>query len=197
MGRVRAACLIAACAAAAALAGCGHDSRPARPATQPSAPGSPATTATPPAKPHQAAAGAVALPLPRGVRPAPKPKRAASYPVPVKVAASFPVRRTSANALCPRSVLDRMPPDGVYLVVAEYTQPRPRGIPPGVPVHGRQDLERIQVADEQVECWEGPGAYARFSDRGRSFYVEALFGRDVSAARQGAALEALKRVRVP
>jgi hypothetical protein len=192
MTGVRAACLMSAACAAAALAGCGGHSAPATSSTSAAPPRPEAARSAPPQR-----AGGVELTLPRGVEPAPRPKHAASYPVPVRLAASFPIHRASANALCPpQAVLERMPRDGIYVVVAEYTRPRPRGIPAGVPIHGRDSLERIQVADEQVECWEGPGAYARFRDNGRSFYVEALFGRDVSIARQRATLDALKRVRV-
>jgi hypothetical protein len=89
-----------------------------------------------------------------------------------------------------------MPADGVYMVVSEYTQPPPPGIPKGLPVGPRGDLRRMNIRPEEVECWDGLGGFARFREHGRSFYVEALFGRKVTPERRRRALAVLAGVKV-
>jgi hypothetical protein len=134
--------------------------------------------------------------LPPGLAVARKASSGRSWPVPRAVVASFPIHRASANALCPASVIASMPPDGVYIVVAEYTKPPPPGIPPGNPPGPRGDLTHLNIRPSEVECWNGPGGSVSFREHGRDYHVELLLGRRVTAAQRRRALAALASLRV-
>lgn len=200
MGRPALGASLAAIAALLAI-GCGGGSDQS--ATAPRTGSAGPTTATspspaPPRRPGRATHGSrgVTIPLPSGFGQRPKPAKPKTYPVPLAVVSTFPIRRASANTACPAGVLAKMPADGVYMVVAEYTQPPPPGIPKSLPAGPRGDLRKLNIRNEEVECWGGLGGFARFREHGRSFYVEVLLGRGVSAERRRRALDALNRVRV-
>lgn len=198
------------CAAAAAVlggAGCGDDSGSSGPrsasreTTVTSAP-EPGGTAPRDSGSHAGDAGGrdagFRLQVPRGFHVAKKPVTRRNWPVPLKVAASFPIRRGSPNASCPRNVLRSFPPDGVYVLVAEFTRRRPPGIPPRGQLPPRGDLSRLDLRPAEVECWnDGPSGAKDFTENGRSYRVEVLLGPRVSAARRRAALDALGRMRLP
>jgi hypothetical protein len=121
-----------------------------------------------------------------------------NWPVPLKVAASFPIHRASPNASCPVNVIRSFPPDGVYLMIAEFTKPRPPGIPPRGELPPRGDLRHLDIRPSEVECFENGLSGAKdFTEDGRSFRVEILLGRQVSAERRRQALEALASLRIP
>jgi hypothetical protein len=114
------------------------------------------------------------------------------------MAASFPIHRASGNVSCPANVIESMPPDGVYLVVAEFTKPRPPGIPPQRALPPRGDLRQLDLRPSEVECWDGgPSGAKDFTENGRSFRVEVLLGSRVSAERRRRALESLASLRIP
>jgi hypothetical protein len=191
---------VAAAVAVAVGSGCGESSKQASgPAPQPTTTEA-ASAPTPSPKPRVAGpvhrSHGVAIRLPRGYLAARRPAKAGDWPVPRTVVSSFPVRRTSGNALCPPDVIASMPPDGIYIVVAEYTKPRPRDIPAGTRPGPRGDLRHLNIRPSEVECWEGPGGSASFTERGRAFHVELLLGKRVSAAQRRRALEALASLRV-
>jgi hypothetical protein len=118
--------------------------------------------------------------------------------VPLKVAASFPIHHASPNASCPVNVIRSFPPDGVYLMIAEFTKPRPPGIPPRGQLPPRGDLRQLDIRPSEVECFENGLSGAKdFTEDGRSFRVEILLGRQVSAERRRQALEALASLRIP
>jgi hypothetical protein len=121
-----------------------------------------------------------------------------NWPKPLTVASTFRIRRASANASCPKNVLSSMPPHGIYILVAEYTKPRPRGIPAGLPPGPRGDLRHLDIRPSEVECWDGGLSGAKdFTEHGRSFRVEVLLGPRVTAAERRRALNALASLRVP
>jgi hypothetical protein len=135
--------------------------------------------------------------VPRGFTPTRKVGSAQSWPVPLHVLASFPIRRGAANAACPRPVLESMPPDGIYMLVAEYTKPPPPGFPAGTPIGARGDLAHLDLRPAEVECWDaGLSGTARFRDHGRDFYVEVLLGPKVTASQRRRALQALASLTV-
>lgn len=183
--------------AAVLLAGCGGSDSNGQ-ATAPASAARRPAARRPAAPPHdsRARARAVTIHAPRGWAVPAKRVSKAGWPKPLQVAASFPIHRLPANTSCPRAVMKRIPPDGVYMFVAEYTRPRPRGIPPGFPLGPRPDLRNIQIADEEVECWDGPGGSADFKEHGRAFRVEVLFGRRTTAAQRRRALDTLATLRV-
>ena len=187
--------IVAACAAALLLAGCGGgDDEAKRAPTQTSPSG---YSERPPAAARLARPShRVTLHAPRGWAVPAKRVSRRGWPKPVHVAASFPIHRLPANTSCPHSILERIPADGVYMFVAEYTSPRPRGIPPGRPLGPRPDLRNLPIADEEVECWDGPGGSADFKEKGRAFRVEVLFGRRTTATQRQRALDALATLRV-
>jgi hypothetical protein len=117
--------------------------------------------------------------------------------VPIRVLASFPLPRLSANLACPKEVLASMPPHGVYILVAEFTKPEPAGFPPPPPIAARGDLAHLDLRPAEVECWDGglSGA-ARFTDHGRAFYAEVLLGPKVTAAERRRALASLASLSV-
>jgi hypothetical protein len=140
----------------------------------------------------------VAVRIPRGWHVSANPVRGRHWPVPLKVAASFPIRRGSGNASCPARVLESMPPDGVYLMVAEFTKSRPKGVPPRGPLPPRGDLRHLDLRRAEVECWDGGLSGAKdFTENGRSYRVEVLLGSRVSPGRRRRALEALASLRLP
>jgi hypothetical protein len=173
------------------LAGCGGSDKNA--VSVPTTSTTQATTSTRTAKP--APRRRVTVPLPRELKPAPKAVSPRSWPRPVKVYASFPIDHTSANVSCPLHVLESMPPDGVYVAVSEYRNP-PKGIPPESGLGPRPDLSKLDIRDEEVECWNGPGGFAKFREHGRGYRVEVLLGRKVTAAKRRRVLDALGRLRL-
>jgi hypothetical protein len=191
-------------AVAVAVAGCGSDSQgPPNsvaseshppPATAPRAPqqGERAAEPAPPAKRR------VSVRVPRDWHVKKHPITRRNWPVPLKVAASFPIHRASPNASCPVNVIRSFPPDGVYLMIAEFTKPRPPGIPPRGELPPRGDLRHLDIRPSEVECFENGLSGAKdFTEDGRSFRVEILLGRQVSAERRRQALEALASLRIP
>jgi hypothetical protein len=135
--------------------------------------------------------------VPSGWHAPAKPITRRNWPVPLKVTASFPIHRIAGNASCPRNVIRSFPPDGVYLLVAEFTKDRPPGVPPRGQLPPRGDLSRLDIRPSEVECFEeGLSGAKDFTENGRSFRVEILLGRRVSAARRRAALEALGSLRL-
>jgi hypothetical protein len=192
--------LVCAATAAAGGAGCGGDSKTSDSVARESTASSTTAPAPQPSTGsarRQGAAGA-RIRLPRGWHAVAKPVTRRNWPVPLKVAASFPVRRGSPNASCPSNVLRSFPPDGVYLMFAEFTKARPPGVPARGPLPPRGDLRKLDVRPSEVECWEkGLSGAKDFGESGRSFRVEILLGPRVSAARRRQALEALASFRVP
>ncbi|MEA2349754.1 MAG: hypothetical protein QOG86_695 [Thermoleophilaceae bacterium] len=194
--------LVTVLAAVAALgsSGCGDGSKSPGSAARKST----TTAATAPAKPRSSTPAPrpkrrrVTIRVPRGFHVSRHPVTRSNWPAPLTVATSFPVHRASANALCPTKVLESFPPDGVYMLVAEFTKPRPKGIPPRRPLPPRGDLRHLDIRPSEVECWDGgPSGAKDFTENGRSFRVELLLGSRVSAARRRAALEALGSLRIP
>ena len=135
--------------------------------------------------------------LPRELASQPKAVSRHSWPRPLEVASSFRIVHTSANVSCPTEVLASMPPDGVYVVVAEYTNPPPKGIPAPTGLGPRPDLRHLDLRPAEVECWDsGKSGAADFIDHGRAYRVEVLLGARVSAARRQKALDALATLRL-
>jgi hypothetical protein len=135
--------------------------------------------------------------LPRELTSYPKAVSRHSWPRPLEVASSFRIARTSASVSCPKEVLASMPPDGVYVVVAEYTDPPPKGIPSPKGLGRRPDLSHLDIRPAEVECWDnGLSGAAEFLDHGRAFRVEVLLGARVTAARRQKALDALASLRL-
>ena len=196
----------AALATALALAGCGGDSRQsASTATEPAQTTTGATTTAPQRQRSPAGApGArsatrrVSVSVPRGWHVKKRPVTRRNWPVPLKVAASFPIHHASPNASCPVNVIRSFPPDGGYLMIAEFKGPRPPGIPPRGQLPPRGDLRHLDIRPSEVECFENGLSGAKdFTEDGRSFRVEILLGRQVSAERRRQALEALASLRIP
>jgi len=119
-----------------------------------------------------------------------------TWPRPLAVAASFPIHHLGANAACSKEVLASIPPDGVFILVSEYTKPAPPGYPPITAFGRRGDLRHLDIRPSEVECWEGLSGAAHFVDHGRDFYVEVLLGKRITAAQRRHALEALATLRV-
>ena len=193
------ACRIIALLAALALAGCGGDKKSASEPVK-SETGrawSSSTPATTPKPNGSSKPKAVKLDVPRGWS-TPKPRRSKRiWPAPVKVLSSFRIARVPANAACPYEVLAKMPPDGVYVLVSEYTKPRPAGFPPTRKLGPRPDLRKLQLRPAEVECWdEGLSGSADFSEHGRGFHVEVLLGAKVSKAQRQRALDALASLKI-
>lgn len=190
-----------ACAAAMALlaAGCGGGDRETtaqapRPATGTT------TAAKPPPKRPKARRGdrsrGAALRVPPGLTVSKKAEKSPGWPRPLKVAASFPIAHTPANASCPTDVIRSMPDDGIYVLVAEYTEPPPKGVPRPTGLGPRPDLRELDIRPSEVECYEeGLSGVARFTEHGRAFRVQVLLGRKVSAARRRQVLDALATLR--
>lgn len=200
-------CTAAAALAAAALAGCGGGSKhePAGgsipvskppPTTSPPASGRPAAGR---AEGHVERSHGVAVTVPRrwdAVRPV---MHARTWPVPLRAIAPFKLARVTGNASCSKAVIGELErrPHAVYILVAEYTKPQPKGFPSPPPLGPRPDLAHLDLRPAEVECWDGglSGA-ARFRDHGRGFYVEVLLGHDVTAAERRRALHALASMRI-
>ena len=191
---------LAACAAAGSLVACGGGGGASTRTAPEPAPGARAhgatgpsgpTTPAPATKHARARARSVKVAVPRGWTQSHRIGSRRSWPVPLRVIASFPIEGRSSNAACPKAVLDAMPPDGVYILVAEYTKPRPRGIPASLPIRPRGDLDHLDIRPSEVECWEGPSGAARFADHGRDFYVEVLLGVRAGAKQRRRALDTL------
>jgi len=183
-------------------AGCGHSSRHAssQPAltqagTPPSAPGR-----TTPRHPGQRGAvpksAGIAIHVPRHWAVSRKAISPRTWPRPLAVAASFPIHHLGANAACSKDVLASIPPHGSFILVSEYTKPRPPGYPPLTPFGTRGDLARLNIRPSEVECWEGLGGTAHFMDHGRAFFVEVLLGKRVTPAERRRALASLATFRV-
>jgi hypothetical protein len=140
----------------------------------------------------------VSIQLPRGWHSPARPASRRNWPVPLKIAASFPIHRVSGSASCPYKIIRSMPLDGVYVLVAEFTKSRPRGVPPRGQLPPRGDLRHLDIRPSEVECFENGLSGAKdFTEDGRSFRVEILLGRRVSAERRRQALEALASLRIP
>jgi hypothetical protein len=183
------------CGSGSGGSGSGGSSHAARSATAATPAGAPQRQAAPESR---RAARHVELRLPRDWHVARHPVTRRNWPVPLKVAASFPIHRGSPSASCPVNVIRSMPPDGVYLMVAEFTRDRPSGIPPRGSLPPRGDLSRLDIRPSEVECWEhGLSGAKDFTENGRSFRVEILLGSRVSAERRRQALEALGSLRLP
>jgi hypothetical protein len=120
-----------------------------------------------------------------------------NWPVPLKVVSSFRIARASSSAACPRNVIASMPPNGVYILVAEYTKPRPRGIPAGLPPGPRGDLSKLDIRPAEVECWQGLSGAKDFKYHGRAYRVEVLLGKRVTAAQRRRALQVLGSLKLP
>ena len=181
-------------------AGCGGGDSKSGPASSPDAL-KPATSAAPTTSAGQTTTkpkpqtDSVTLSVPSGWS-SPKPPVASHiWPRPVKVVASFPIQTLPANAACPYRILDSMPPDGIYVLVAEYTNPRPPGFPPGRKLGPRPDLTKLDIRPAEVECWEGLGGATEFTENGRSFRVQVLLGPKVTAAERRQALATLASVK--
>jgi hypothetical protein len=181
-------------------AGCGGGDSKGGAATSPDAL-KPATTASPAtngtqtettAKPQ---AQSVTLRVPSGWSQPKPPVASHIWPRPLKVVASFPIQTLPANAACPYRILESMPPDGIYVLVAEYTTPRPPGFPPGKKLGPRPDLTQLDIRPAEVECWEGLGGATEFTENGRSFRVQVLLGPKVTQAERRQALETLASVK--
>jgi hypothetical protein len=182
--------------------GGGSDRQPKPVSGQPRATTTTATTDRSTSKPHghavRPAARRATVRVPPGWHVKKHPVTRRNWPVPLKVAASFPIHRASPNASCPVNVIRSFPPDGVYLMIAEFTGPRPRGIPPRGQLPPRGDLRHLDIRESEVECFENGLSGAKdFTENGRSFRVEILLGRGVSAERRRQALEALGSLRIP
>jgi hypothetical protein len=94
-------------------------------------------------------------------------------------------------------VIASMPPDGVYAVVAEYTDPPPKGIPRLTGLGPRPDFRHLNIRPAEVECWDnGLSGAADFRDHGRAYRVEVLLGARVSAARRRRVLDSLNTLRL-
>jgi hypothetical protein len=194
--------LLAAAAATMLATGCGGgDSKKqtASPDALKSATTAPAPTNGPTgaaptsgAKPHSTG---VTLKVPAGWSQPKPPDAPQIWPRALKVAASFPIARVPANAACPRTLLDAMPADGIYVLVAEYTKPRPPGFPAPRKFGPRPDLSKLDVRPSEIECWDGLGGATEFTENGRSFRVQILFGAQVTAAKRQEALDALNTLR--
>jgi len=184
------------------VAGCGGDSKKnsssSPDALKPTTTAAPAqsTTPTEPTPNAPAAAKSVTLPVPSGWS-APKPPVASHiWPRALKVVASFPIKLLPANAACPQALLDAMPPDGIYVLVAEYTKPRPPGFPPPRKFGPRPDLSQLDIRPAEVECWDGLGGATEFTEHGRSFRVQVLLGPKVTDAQRRQALETLNSLKI-
>ena len=188
-----------------AIAGCGggdkkaHTSEPVKTETggdfQPSpAPSGPSGASGPSGK---RGGGAVKVDVPKGWSTPGLRASAGAWPRPVTALSSFRIRRLPANAACPRSVLAEMPPDGVYVLVSEYTNPRPKGFPPHGKLGPRPDLGKLDLRPAEVECWdEGLSGQADFAEHGRGFHVEVLLGAKVTSEQRRRALAALASLRL-
>lgn len=204
MGRTRYAGLVSAIAlAAAGGAGCGGDAKKPSSVTAGSSATTTATGPAPSPRPTGGRAGrrrraAVEIRVPRDWHSPAKPVKRRNWPVPLTISASFPIHRISGNASCPYNVIRSFPPDGVYLLVAEFTKKRPPGVPPRGSLPPRGDLRHLDIRPSEVECFEdGLSGAKDFTENGRSFRVEILLGRRVSAERRRAALQALASLRIP
>jgi hypothetical protein len=195
--------VMAAAIAGALVIGCGGGTNHAS-TTAPRVASTPPTSPQRPA-PHPRRTGRVSrtrgvgIRVPYGWHAAHPATHARTWPVPLKVAASFRLPRLSGNAACSRAVIDALTrtPHGVYVLVAEYTKPQPAGFPSPPPLRPRGDLAHLDLRPAEIECWDGglSGA-ARFTDHGRAFYVEVLLGHDVTAAERRRALHTLASLRV-
>jgi hypothetical protein len=189
--------------AALAVPGCGGgstsgSSSAARESTSTTSAPQPSHPARRPGSAARRRADAVRIRVPRGWQVPARSVRRRNWPVPLKIAASFPIHHVSGNASCPYNVLRRMPPDGVYILVAEFTTDRPAGVPPRGQLPPRGDLGRLDLRPAEVECWDhGLSGAKDFTENGRSFRVEILLGARVSAERRRRALEALASLRIP
>jgi hypothetical protein len=182
--------------------GCGSKSNHASAPVAPPTTGPSTTTPTTPAQGNPPSgtvhrSHGVAAQVPRGWSVAKKPVSIKNWPVPLQVISSFRILRASANASCPKNVIASMPPNGVYILVAQYTSPRPRGIPRGLPLGPRGDLSKLDIRPSEVECWEGLSGAKDFKDHGRSYRVEVLFGLHVTRAQRRRAREVLGSLKLP
>jgi hypothetical protein len=184
-----------------ALAGCGGGDRkapkePVRTETGGNFQQSPSPTGAS-GKAGQGRETTVRLDVPKGWS-TPKPRRSNRiWPEPLKVLSSFAIARVPVNAACPKSVLERMPPDGVYVLVSEYTQPRPKGFPSTRKLGPRPDLRKLDLRPAEVECWDnGLSGQTDFAEHGRGFHVEVLLGARVTAAQRREALDALASLKI-
>jgi hypothetical protein len=119
------------------------------------------------------------------------------WPQPIKALSSFAIAQLPENATCPRAVLDKMPPDGIYVLVSEYTRPRPKGFPPARKLGPRPDLRKLELRPAEVECWDhGLSGQADFAEHGRGFHVEVLLGAKVTPAQRREALSALASLKI-
>ena len=187
---------------AAVLAACGGGdkkaaSEPVKTQTGPAWSSSQPTTTTKPGARKPGNETKVKLDVPPGWS-TPKPHRSKRiWPAPVKVLSSFRIARVPENAACPYEVLKAMPPDGIYVLVSEYTKPRPTGFPPIRKLGPRPDLRKLDLRPAEVECWdEGLSGSADFAERGRSFHVEVLLGAKVTKAQRERALNALASLKI-